>query len=193
MPRPTAPVRYDTLELAPTGRSRCTVCGGTIAAGQVRLRIGWTSGFVYVHPACAATSEPWAHWVGSALGATALEVPDRESLAATAAATVGAVQARTRRALAAEEAAEAGFPAADRVGAGQAGTCLHCRTPVEEGALGVVERRGPLHLACALPWAERHAGRPAERWVRALFENTAGLDDADQAAVERAMGGTAGA
>lgn len=181
-----APLRYETIERAPSGRGRCGECGAAIAKGDLRLRLGWTSGFVYTHLDCAARSRERAHWLVRALDGTVV-VSDRDALRARAAELARAVQEAGRARWAAEDARHEGVPTADRIAATHAGTCLQCRGPVEEGALGVLEANGVLHLGCALPWAERRAGRPVESWLQALFENTAGLTDEDQAAVERTM------
>jgi hypothetical protein len=186
MARSTAPViRYDTIEAASTGRSRCVACREVIAAGALRLRLGWTSGFKYAHLHCAASQGELAWWLDSALRATPLDVPDHADLVTPAAAAVAELQARTAGQLATEDEREAGFPTADRITS--PGPCLHCRRTVDAGTLGVLDVRGLLHLDCALAWAEHHAGRPIERWTRALFENTAGLDEADREAVRRAV------
>lgn len=182
-----APVRYDTIEAAASGRGRCVECAVAIAKGDLRLRLGWTSGFVYAHLDCAARSRERAYWLVSALDATTVVVPDRDALRARAAELGRSLQEAGRARQAAEDARHEGVPAADRIDAAHAGSCLQCRARVEVGALGVREANGALHLDCALAWAERRAGRPVESWLRALFENTAGLDDEDQAAVERAM------
>lgn len=170
-------VQYATLQLAATGRARYGACKAVIAAGQVRLRLGWESGFRYLHAACGARHE--AHHVQAALRTwTAPAGFDAAALADAAAdgfrAAAAAGHARLMAELATEQQAAGGpSPRVEPVAASAGTRCAQCRRPLTERA-HVVDGAERVHLGCMDAWAARQ-GSP-ERWERALAENSSAED-----------------
>ena len=170
-------IQYAALELAGNGRARCGHCKGVIAAGEVRLRLGWESGFRYFHAACGAQRE--SHHVQAALRTwIAPSGFDVGALAAAAAASFHAGAAiglaRLEAEIAVEQQSAGGASPRLETLAAPAGTrCGQCRRTFAPG-LHVVDRAARVHLVCMGAWAERR-GSP-ERWERSLAENSSPED-----------------
>lgn len=168
----------ETIEAAKTGRARCGACRQPIEKGTLRFGEEQPSAFAeglqwfWYHLACAAKRKPVQ--VRSALAAFTGEVPDRAGLEAL-------------MAEADETASE--FPYAERAATGRS-KCLHCREPIEKGALRVaIEREldyggmgrksaGYLHPKCARAHLE------VPDLPEKLRRNSRGLSDADVAELE---------
>jgi Poly(ADP-ribose) polymerase and DNA-Ligase Zn-finger region len=174
----------ETIEAAKTGRARCRTCRESIEKGTLRFGEETPSAFaegmqwVWHHLACAAKSRPAA--VRGALAAFEGEVPDRAELEAQLAT--------------AEETATV-YPYAERAPTGRS-RCLHCREPIEKGALRVATERqlelesgagrpgtGYLHPKCAAAYLETPDLGPA------LRKNSRGLDEAEVAELEQQLAG----
>ena len=163
----------ETIEVAKTGRSRCRACRENIEKGVLRFGEEQPSAFAegmqwmwYHHP-CAAKAKPVP--LRAALEAFEGEVPDRAALEA---------------AMAEADQSPSVFPYAERASTGRA-KCLHCREPIEKGALRVATERemdyggmgrtgaGYLHPKCAPAHLEQ-ADLPA-----VLRQNSRGLSEED--------------
>jgi poly(ADP-ribose) polymerase-like protein len=174
----------ETIEAAKTGRARCRSCRQPIEKGTLRFGEEQPSAFaegmqwVWYHLACAAAKRPVA--VKSALLAFSGEIPGRAELEA---ALAGADEQATV------------FPYAERAATGRS-RCLHCRQPIDKGALRVATQRelelesgmgrtgaGYLHPRCAGPYLEQ------EDLGAALRRNSRGLGEADLSELERELAG----
>jgi hypothetical protein len=173
----------ETIEAARTGRARCRACRQPIEKGALRFGEEQASAFAegmqwaWYHLACAAGKRPVQ--VRSALLAFAGEVPERAALEAT---------------LAEADRNPTVFPYAERASTGRS-RCLHCREPIEKGALriatareleaGGMARQGPgyLHPRCAREYLE-------EPDLMALVrQNSRGLSDADVSELQGLVAG----
>ncbi len=173
----------ETIELAKTGRARCRACRQPIEKGTLRFGEEQPSAFaeglqwVWHHLACAAKEKPVR--VRSALEAFVGEVPDRAEL------EVLLDEADKKASV---------LPYAERASTGRS-KCLHCREPIEKGALriaterevevGGMARAGPgyLHPKCAREHIKD------DGLLAAIRENSRGLSDADLADLEQQVGG----
>jgi poly [ADP-ribose] polymerase len=171
----------ETIETSKTGRARCRACRQPIAKGTLRFGEEQESAFAegmqwaWYHLACAARRKPVQ--VKTALAAFEGEVPDREALEASMAE--------------ADETASV-YPYAERAPTARS-RCLHCREPIEKGALRVATEReleamgrpgtGYLHPRCAGEYLE------APDLPAALRANSRGLTEADLAELERELAG----
>jgi hypothetical protein len=170
------------IEPATTGRSGCRACGQKIARGELRFGERIPNPFadgettLWFHPLCAAYRRPEALLE---VLATAVDLPDRETLESTA-----------RAAAAHRRLARVG--GAERAPTGQA-KCRACREPITRGTwrvrlVFVEEGRttpgGFVHLACRQTYFEGHDASAAIRHF------SAGLDDGARADLEEALAGS---
>lgn len=173
----------ETIEIAKTGRAKCRTCRGPIEKGALRFGEEQPSAFsegmqmVWHHLLCAAKKKPVP--VRAALETFGGEVPDRPALDA---------------ALAEADKTATVYPYAERASTGRS-KCLHCKEPIEKGALRVATERevefggmarpgaGYLHPKCAGEYLEE------EDLPAALRQNSRGLSDADFAELEELVAG----
>jgi hypothetical protein len=171
----------ETIEIAKTGRARCRACRQAIEKASLRFGEEQPSQFaegmqwVWYHLPCAAKKRPAQ--VKTALSAFEGEVPDRAQLEAS---------------LAEADTAASAFPHAERAPTGRS-RCLHCREPIEKGALRVaIEREleygamgrtgaGYLHPHCAAAYLKE------PDLAAALRRNSRGLAESDLAELERGL------
>ena len=173
----------ETIEVAKTGRSKCRICRQPIEKGALRFGEEQPSAFaegmqmVWHHLLCAAGKKPVQ--VKAALDAFGGEVPNRAELDA---------------AMAEGDKTATVFPYAERASTGRS-KCLHCREPIEKGALRIATEReleaggmarpgaGYLHPKCAGEFLEQ------EDLGAALKQNSRGLSDADLGELEQQLVG----
>jgi hypothetical protein len=169
----------ETIEVAKTGRAKCRACRQPIEKGTLRFGEEQPSAFaegmqwVWQHLTCAAKKRP--NQVRGALAGFEGEVPARDELEALL--TEADKTATT-------------FPYVERASTGRS-KCLHCREPIEKGALRVATEReleggggmgrtgpGYLHPGCAREYLENDDLLPL------LHANSRGLTEADLAELE---------
>jgi hypothetical protein len=173
----------ETIEVAKTGRARCRSCRQSIEKGTLRFGEEQPSAFaeglqwVWYHLACAAKEKPAA--MRSALAAFEGEVPGRAELETL---------------LAEADKTASVYPYAERAATGRS-KCLHCREPIEKGALRVATEReveyggmgrtgaGYLHPKCAGEYLEQ------ADLAAALRANSRGLSEADIGELEQQLAG----
>jgi Poly(ADP-ribose) polymerase and DNA-Ligase Zn-finger region len=171
----------ETIETAKTGRARCRGCRQPIEKGSLRFGEEQPSAFAegmqwaWYHLPCAAKQKPVP--MKAALAAFEGEVPDRAALEA---------------AMAEADTSASVYPYAERAPTARS-RCLHCREPIEKGALRIATEReleamgrpgtGYLHPRCAREYLEL-PDLPA-----ALRTNSRGLADADLQEIERELAG----
>jgi len=171
----------ETIEIAKTGRSRCRTCRQTIEKGALRFGEEQPSAFtdglqwVWHHLTCAAGKKPVQ--VRAALASFEGEVPNRAEIEA---------------AMAEGDKTATVYPYAERATTGRS-KCLHCKEPIEKGALRIATEReleaggmarpgvGYLHPACASEYLER------EDVLAVVRENSRGLNEADVAELEEQL------
>lgn len=163
-----------SFEIATSGRAKCRGCGQPVGKGDVRLGEKLPNPFAdgemthWFHPLCAAYKRPEA--LLEALGATTLEIADRERL--ERAARHGIAHHRLPR-----------IDGAERSPSSQA-KCRHCHAPIERGDWrirlvfhqdGRFEPAGFAHLACRTAYFE------TADVVEPLLHFSTELTDADRA------------
>jgi Poly(ADP-ribose) polymerase and DNA-Ligase Zn-finger region len=173
----------ETIEVAKTGRARCRSCRQAIEKGSLRFGEEQPSAFAegmqwaWHHLACGAQKRPVQ--VRAALATFEGEVPSREELEGL---------------LAEADKSPTVFPYAERASTGRS-KCLHCREPIEKGALRIATERevelggaarasaGYLHPACANEFLG------AEDLLGTVRSNSRGLDEADSVELDRRFAG----
>jgi hypothetical protein len=168
------------VEPAASGRSRCRGCGRAIQRGELRFGERLPNPFaegemtVWFHPLCAAYKRPEP--LLQTLAETGADVPDREAVERAARASLA--HRRLPRIDGAEKAP------------GAQAKCRHCREPIARGAWrirlvfyqdGRFAPGGYIHLECRDAYFE--TGDIREH----VLHFSADLNDADRAALERAL------
>ncbi len=176
------------IEQAKSGRAKCRKCKQTIEKGALRFgeetvnafSDGGEPSFLWYHLPCAAAARP--KLLKADLETYEGEVPDREALEKTMAASAGKEK-------------PSAFPYAEHAPSGRS-KCIACEETIEKGALRVaIEREvdtgsfvtkgaGYLHPGCALDFVEESDGL-----LEQIKKNSTSLKAEELAAMEEEMGG----